>query len=142
MDWFLYDNGLRHERVKLFICYTLPNNDAYNASNVFILERCSNMTWHPKLRNVISVCGTYWRIHSFAQNFKGGEEVREWCEYYEIWLIYLISLYHFPRIFGKCNPFKNLRDFSGWDMLRYFDKKWVMRCSERPVFFSYKLLFP
>ena len=26
MDWFLYDNGLRHERVKYHLCYVLESS--------------------------------------------------------------------------------------------------------------------
>ena len=33
MDWFLYDNGLRHERVKCF-CYKMPNTLVLLSYNV------------------------------------------------------------------------------------------------------------
>ena len=46
MDWFLYDKGLRHERVKQFftdeshLLYSTCNENYFWVSNTYILESC------------------------------------------------------------------------------------------------------
>ena len=39
MDWFLYANGLRHERVNIPMCLVYINDNLRNNSNITISQR-------------------------------------------------------------------------------------------------------
>ena len=67
MDWFLYDNGLRHERVKLFLNLSALSW-CIKGTNIFYWL---NTTW--------KVSNSIWIWHRHSKLFQKHSRYREWC---------------------------------------------------------------